>query len=390
MRWFAFDWRLVAVAACAVLGWCAIAEACNVPVFRFALERWRPDPYRVVLFHRGALSDAEREMIRPLEENQDKALANLAIETVDLEAEGEISEQIAADRALYEAIGKPPLPWLVVQYPAHLRVPKPAWAGPLSKEFVSTAIDSPLRQELARRLTDGQTAVWLLLESGQADKDEPAAALLEAELKRLEQELELPELTPAPEDALASAVPLKIAFSVLRVPRASPAESALVAMLIGSEPDLAERSDPMVFPVFGRGRALLALIGAGITAQNIQDAAAFLAGPCSCEVKEQNPGFDLLLHADWDELLSKGGLPLAALETRSAPPPSEPVLVPIPSGALPSAANAPENTVVLLSYPLSPWFNRKVWIGCGVVLGVLLLAAIVVSLSQSRGHDAHA
>ena len=89
---------------------------------------------------------------------------------------------------------------------------------------------------------------------------------------------------------------------MLRVPRDDPPSSALVAMLIGSEPDLAERTDPMVFPVFGRGRALLPLIGAGITAKNIHDSAAFLVGPCSCEVKEQNPGFDLLLAADWDDV----------------------------------------------------------------------------------------
>ena len=36
------------------------------------------------------------------------------------------------------------------------------------------------------------------------------------------------------------------------------AEQALVAMLLGSESDLAERSDPMVFPIYGRGRALWA------------------------------------------------------------------------------------------------------------------------------------
>jgi len=55
------------------------------------LERWRPDPYRVLLFHRGQLSDAERELIRPLDEQQDKALANLAVQTVDLADESTAS-----------------------------------------------------------------------------------------------------------------------------------------------------------------------------------------------------------------------------------------------------------------------------------------------------------
>jgi hypothetical protein len=103
-------------------------------------------------------------------------------------------------------------------------------------------------------------------------------------------------------------------------------------MLIGSEPDLAERSDVMLFPVFGRGRALLPLIGAGITEKNIYDAAAFLVGPCSCEIKEQNPGFDLLLSADWDGLLAASGLAVAAaVPTISEPAVAE--LVPIPKGS---------------------------------------------------------
>src|SRR5688572_4540223 len=94
-------------------GLCAIAEACNVPVFRFALERWRPDPYRVVLFHRGELSAAERELFRPFDEQQDKRLANVAVRTVDLDDKEASSEEAVAERALYVALGEPALPWLV-------------------------------------------------------------------------------------------------------------------------------------------------------------------------------------------------------------------------------------------------------------------------------------
>ena len=68
-----------------------------------------------------------------------------------------------------------------------------------------------------------------------------------------------------------------------------------------TEDDLLEESGkPMVFPVFGRGRALWAYIGAGITEENIAEAAQFLIGPCSCQIKRQNPGSDLLLTADWE------------------------------------------------------------------------------------------
>jgi hypothetical protein len=234
-----------------------------------------------------------------------------------------------------------------------------------------------VRKELVRRLAEGQTAVWLLLESGDSAKDGTVEELLQSELKALEQTLELPELTASPDDALATQLPLEVKFSVLRVPR-SDAEQALVAMLVGSEPDLAERSDAMVFPVFGRGRALLPLIGAGITAKNIHDAASFLAGPCSCEVKEQNPGFDLLLAADWDMLLSPSGIPLATAVSASANIPAEAELVPIPKGSsdpAPVAAVVPTVAPAPLEKPAAPEVKDRA--SLALILGGVGLAGIL-------------
>ena len=309
-----------------VLVFAAAADACNVPVFRFALERWRPDPYRVTVFHRGALSGADRELLAPLEEQQDKSQLNLAIRTLD------VSELDEADQTLFAEHATATLPRLVVQYPAHLRIAEPTWSAPLNKESIGRLTDSPIRRELVKRLADGQTAVWLLLESGQPEMDDAAAVLVQEQLQQLQQKLKLPELTDSSEDKLLSATPLQVAFSLLRVSRGD-AEQPLIQMLLHSESDLAERSDPMVFPVFGRGRALFPLIGAGVTAENIHDSAAFLVGACSCEVKEQNPGFDLLLAADWDVLLSQDGVPLLASETRKIAPTGTAELVPIPGGS---------------------------------------------------------
>jgi hypothetical protein len=366
----------------------ALAFACNVPVFRFALERWRPDPYRAILFHEGPLTTADLEVIRPLEEQRERSLANFSFRTIDVKdvekPAAEDDEQRKLDLALLEFArqGGAPLPRLIVQYPEHLRILKPVWSGAPSRESIAKLIDSPVRQELIQRLGDGQTAVWLLLETGQAEAMDAAAKLLEEELKKLETELKLPELTTAPEDALLANTPLRVGFSLIRVRRDDPAEQALVAMLIGSEPDLAERDDPMVFPVFGRGRALLPLIGAGITAKNIHDSAAFLVGPCSCEVKELNPGFDLLLSTDWEKRLSADGVPLATPPAPAAPS-GPPVLVPIPAGAPAATVTAPAPVVFRHSIGMS---MSAIILG-GVMLIGLLLAAVVVAASFGSKHE---
>jgi len=155
-----------------------------------------------------------------------------------------------------------------------------------------------VRQKLAERLIDGQTAVWIFLESGNVDKDTAALKLLEQELETAARELKeeaesIPDEFGVPE--------VTYAFSILSVSRSDPNESMLLTLLLNSEPDLDEYSnEPVVFPVFGRGRVLYALIGQGITTDNIRETIAFLVGPCGCEIKMMSPGVDILMAANWD------------------------------------------------------------------------------------------
>lgn len=309
----------------------AAAQACNVPVFRYALEHWSGDSYRLLVFYRGQLTDAEQQLLKTLEADEQQPSTNVSLRRVNTE---DIDDE--ADRKLFESESNPQLPRIVMQYPQHLKIEAPVWSAPLNSESVTSLLNSPVRDELIRRLKDGETAVWLLLECGERDKDEAAAQRLETELKKLQQELKLPELTDAPSDALLDGPPLRVEFSLLRVARTAE-EAALVATLLHAEPDLAEESEPLVFPVFGRGRALLPLLGAGITAENIQTSASFLVGPCSCQVKEQNPGFDLLLSANWGfPTATETTETLASTNGSGTSPVAE--FVPIPSGAPAAAA----------------------------------------------------
>jgi hypothetical protein len=319
----------------AVMALGVLVYACNVPVFRFALERWRPDVYRVTVLHRGPLSEAQRELIRPLEEAQHKLQANIAVRILGVnELENQDDPDAVAWLRDQDWSGlKTGEPLLVVQYPEHLRIEVPAWVEPLQREGVTQLMRSPVRQELFRRLVEGQTAVWLLLESGDADQDNAAAVFLDQKLQELKQTLKLPQLTNDPDDELLTSTPLKVEFSLLRVPHDAREEAALAGMLVHCESDLADRAEALAFPIFGRGRALWPLVGRGINAKNIQDACEFLVGACSCQVKDQNPGFDLLLSADWNSLVLGDGQRIAARETRRVPPSdTEAVLVPIPVG----------------------------------------------------------
>jgi hypothetical protein len=309
--------------------------ACNVPVFRYALEHWNPDAYRGVLFHRGPLPESVQKNLAKYLPGRPDIPANISIRTVDLQAEPE-----AADRDLAATLKDTSLPQLVVRYPARHQIDSVLWQGPVEGADFDVLVNSPARQEVLKRLVSGQTAVWLLIASGDAAQDDTAELTLEEELMKLKTNLKLPERTDAPEDAIGDGPELRVEFSTLRVTRNDPKETALVSMLMNSEADLAELNEPLVFPVFGRGRSLLPLVGPGITPENIRGSARFLAGACSCQVKEQNPGFDLLVAANWNELIPWAKSPVSTGDRLPKPP----ELLPIAPGtaAKPAPAVSPQ------------------------------------------------
>jgi hypothetical protein len=325
------------------------AGACSVPVFRYALERWAPDPYEIVVFHRGALSAADQAIVDEFKARATdlRAPANLRVHEVDLS--GPLPDEV---QALWDAQENPTLPWTVVLYPVMAELDDVIWAGPLSHSAIEPLVDSPKRREVARRLLEGDSIVWVLLECGDKTRDDQAATSLATQLEQLEEILELPVVeeiwhdpgaggdvfaTLGPESML-STLPLELSFSTVRVARDEPGEEMFVRMLAHSEPDLVEFAEhPMAFPVFGRGRALYALVGRGINQRTMQQAGLFLTGACSCLVKSLNPGTDLLMAVDWEGGLTGGRLTemAAFAPVRPVVPAARPPLEPLDAVAAP-------------------------------------------------------
>ncbi len=312
MRFQSIPWTLI------FLAWLGAGEAwaCQVPVFRYALERWEPAAYALqVTPGKNGLSTEESRRL-----NEAKALAG----GINLEV---ILGEPSAEASTAQAVLLPPA--------RSREEPEPVWQGGL--EALPGVLDSPARQEVARRLLAGQSAVWVLVESGDAEEDAKAAERLQEGFALALQRLELPDGVITREDAgkaerlpagaeanqLHSDLPLRLEFSMLRVRRDDPAEQVLVAMLSRVEPDLADFADkPMAFPVFGRGRVLEPLIGAGIFKTNVLEAGGYLCGACSCEIKELNPGMDLLLQADWTPVDTAPKIETVRIVARSQPAPA--------------------------------------------------------------------
>lgn len=254
-------------------------------------------------------------------------------------------------------------------------------------ENAKTLVDSSARREVVSRLLSGESAVWVLIESGNKEKDDRAMIEIEKAIAKAEAELKIPDgvLTVAEarkvsagnerdlNATLRSSIPLKIKFSFVRIARSNPEEAIFREMLLHMESDLEEfRNEPMVFPVFGRGRALEPLIARGINCANIFEHSSYFCGACSCEIKNQNPGVDLLISSNWEAAIAGNEV----VVEKSLPP-----LLGI--GALTGKATDGEEVTETTGSVSSDLISRP-WIMVGGVILLMLVFGSVLILRNKR------
>lgn len=266
--------------------------ACTTPVFRYALEMWPAFNYTVEIVHSGTLNTEQTLTIEYLRNSLNKnGTTNLVV----------------AETANFGKYNIPYTknPQILLLHPVEQRNADVIWQGDLSKENIDKIINSPARQEILRNMQKGDAISWVLVESSDKDKNTEAFNTLNEELKVLSNELRL--ATDAT-DVDGKLLDIKIInqgvhFSMLSVSRDDPAEEVFIQMLLSTEPDLPFIKAPMAFPVFGRGRVLFALVGKGIKKKLIEETCNSVIGWCSCTIKEDNPGADLLFTADWGKIV---------------------------------------------------------------------------------------
>lgn len=255
-------------------------HACKVPVFRYALERWASDDY-ILLF---------RDAAEPPDIGDSNALARHS---------PSLGSRYAA------------------RYPESLELDLPPfWSG----DDPASLLDSPLRQQLVEKLSSGASTVWILIEGPDPAENDEIAERLAALLAEAAKGIAIPDGVVRPEqldsgevelanidvkDVLRSPIPLGIDFQILRLASDDPQELVFRKMLQGFHPDPLVRGSPgpLLVPIFGRGRMLEPLPASLLNQQTVTMASQYLCGECSCELKGENPGADLLLHADWETIL---------------------------------------------------------------------------------------
>lgn len=289
--------------------------ACTIPVFRYALDRWEPDRLSLTIPASDAAAPALVDLLRPLRAN---GSANLDIKT-------------SADPALKSA---------------ELRDSRSAgqvvWSGTLDQTTLGSLLDSPGRQAILSRILSGESVVWVLVDGG-GPGDAAEIDRIEKRLKFLEQVAALPVQDPNdPDSQLGPGPALRLQFGTLRLRSADPAEQVLLRMLAGPETGAGTPTGQgFAAAVFGRGRVLGSWPLARLDDAALEDACMFLVGRCSCRVKNQNPGWDLLLNVNWEAALKTAQAARQAPVENAPPAAAQPVVVTTVAAAPASAGEDP-------------------------------------------------
>lgn len=257
----------------AILGVSGVASACTVPVFRYALDHWTSEPWLLETPIESFTAEPLATELRNLGATSPLNLSAKPVEGTDGNTKLIFPTQTSPEKI-------------------------PAWQGKLDAAAWSNITTSPARQELAKRILEGESAIWVVVRDGSSSE---LSTRINKRLTFLESAAQLPFIDPNdPDSQLGPGPEVKLKFSSLQLDRADPKEAMLISMLAGVK-GLPEGNFAAL--VFGRGRVLGAWKEEQLTDSFIDDTTLYLIKACSCQAKAQNPGWDLLMNLNWDEAL---------------------------------------------------------------------------------------
>jgi hypothetical protein len=285
------------------------AHACNTPVYRYAMYNWPPAPYRVYWIGEGpaAEKDERAQQLRQATETNEtkKEAANLEVIDVDASQAKQLDGLPEPVQAAWQARDKKSRSLQVIITPWNATL----FAGQLEAKQIAPLLQSPLRKRIGELLGAGHATLFLVVAAPSAQRTKQAEEAVDRVIAQANAgEIDVPTQDPAGEppagDPNGDAKPgtaQRPRLARLTVDRKDAAEDWLLKPLLAVEEDIKAFADqPMVFPVYGRGRVLPPFVGKGITVENLTECVSFVAGACSCMVKDQNPGVDLLMTWDWE------------------------------------------------------------------------------------------
>jgi hypothetical protein len=228
-----------------------ISLACTTRVSEWVLLNSLPNQYSLICFHNGPLSETLNRQNLMIAERIKSA--NIRFRSVDRKDIKEPYWGLYYEDRLFSRFGNP--------------------------DEMKSLTSSPLREKIAEELMGGKLCVMVYLKCDNKEKDERGYLTLQKAIMES---------------------PFGKIIKVVELSRNSREESHFASLLLNVEDDLKGIQEPMLFGVFGRFKALEPLLGKGISTENISLMIDYLTAECSCLIKDDLPGTDILFTDKWD------------------------------------------------------------------------------------------
>jgi hypothetical protein len=228
-----------------------ISLACTTRVSEWVLLNSLPNQYSLICFYNGALTETIKKQNLTITESIKSA--NIQFKTINRKDIKEPFWELFYKDRLISRINNP-------------------------DEFRNLT-SSPLREKIAAELMAGKLCAMVYLKSENKEKDDKGLQTLQK--------------------ALATSQFGKI-IPVFELSRNNKEEAHFASLLLHVEDDLKDIQEPMLFGIFGRFKALEPLLGKGITDENINLMIDYLTAECSCLIKDDLPGTDILFTNKWE------------------------------------------------------------------------------------------
>lgn len=228
-----------------------LSLACTTRVSEWVLLNALPNQYTLVYFHKGQLTEAQKKQNAEVTESIKDA--NIHFRT-----------------ATREDVGAP---WYGLYYENRL------FSKYENPSALRNLTSSPLRKKVASELMAGKLCVLVYLKTDNKEKDDIGLDILKKTIM---------------------ASPFGEIIELVEISRNSRDEVHFASLLLNVEDDLKDIQEPMVFGVFGKFKALEPLLGNGISEENINLMIDYFTAECSCLIKDDLPGTDILFTDKWD------------------------------------------------------------------------------------------
>ncbi|PCJ59199.1 MAG: hypothetical protein COA79_10890 [Planctomycetota bacterium] len=276
--------------------------ACKTPVYKYALKKWGRDVYDIVKIYdskksNGRLNPKMEKAVLDMVKisSNGTSLTNVRLWPVDIN--GDIKKRFGDEVYKYYKnqleYQKPP--FYIIFNPKR----KPIYCGEFSEKDIPNLMLSPAREKLINALAT-QKVVFMLIASSNAEKNEAAKKILDESIKEgIKEELIVRKRRVKDlNDEEKKFKPLEIIY--VTIDPNDDKEEWFKRQLIGISDEIKDDDEPKVFGVVGKGYVFeKCLTKETLTNKDIIDHIIFLTGPCSCTVKKDNKGMDIITGWDW-------------------------------------------------------------------------------------------